>query len=81
VVPEHFPDLCGGRSEGLVKVDNCILTPDPMPQFLFTHNRPSSLQQRHKKQEGLTLQCDPQSASVQFASVEIDFIQTETDSF
>ena len=57
----------------MVKVDEGVGGPEPVPHFLSCNDLTRPLQKQRKNLEGLLLQLDPHPIPTQFTGAEIDF--------
>jgi hypothetical protein len=71
-VAQNQPKFSNRGVHAIGEVDVRVLGPQPVSQFLTTHQFPSALQEQGKDLKGLDLKSDPSSVLKKLACPQID---------
>ena len=78
IVPQGLPNLAHGRIDGVVRVQEHILAPDSLQDFLPRHQLPTSLDQKAKELEGDAFEAYtlPRAAQLKGALVKLEVLES-----
>jgi hypothetical protein len=78
-IAKRVPDPVYGLIHAAIKINECVVAPEPRLHFFACHQLPRSLEQNCKKPKRLGLNADSDAALAEFAGMQINLENAKTD--